>query len=116
MFAFSHYYYCNWFFGVLKYIMSLFVLNTKKERKKRFMHELGVLCHAVKTVSEIAEKNKIKCIKFMTLEVGESSSFVPAFLEKLFPVATENFPLLKNAQLRIRMAPGNGLIIKEIGY
>ncbi|MBO5401626.1 MAG: hydrogenase maturation nickel metallochaperone HypA [Clostridia bacterium] len=80
------------------------------------MHELGVLCHAVKTVSEIAEKNKIKCIKFMTLEVGESSSFVPAFLEKLFPVATENFPLLKNAQLRIRMAPGNGLIIKEIGY
>ena len=80
------------------------------------MHELGVLCHAVKTVSEIAKKNKIKRIKFMTLEVGESSSFVPVFLEKLFPVAIENFPLFKKAELRIQTAPGSGLVIKEIGY
>lgn len=80
------------------------------------MHELGVLCHAVKTVSEIAEKHGLKRIKFMTLEVGEQSSFVPVFFEKLFPVAIENFPLLKKTQLRIVTAPGNGLIIKEIGY
>ena len=63
------------------------------------MHELGVLCHAVKTVSDIAEKNNIEKIKFMTLEVGLESSFVPAFFEKLFPAATENFPLLKDAEL-----------------
>ena len=80
------------------------------------MHELGVLCHAVKTVSDIAEKNNIEKIKFMTLEVGSESSFVPAFFEKLFPAATENFPLLKDSELRIQTVSGNGLIIKEIGY
>jgi Zn finger protein HypA/HybF involved in hydrogenase expression len=80
------------------------------------MHELGVLCHAVKTVSDIAEKNNIEKIKFMTLEVGSESSFVPAFFEKLFPAATENFPLLKDAELRIQTVSGKGLIIKEIGY
>ena len=80
------------------------------------MHELGVLCHAVKTVSDIAEKNNIEKIKFMTLEVGTESSFVPAFFEKLFPAAIENFPLLKDAELRIQTVSGKGLIIKEIGY
>ena len=101
---------------MLKYNLLVYMQICKKQKGDKTMHELGVLCHAVKTVSEIAEKNKIKCIKFMTLEVGESSSFVPAFLEKLFPVAIENYPLLKKAQLRIQMAPGSGLIIKEIGY
>ncbi len=80
------------------------------------MHELGVLRHALKTVCDIAEKHNIKCIKFITLEVGEASSVVPAFLKKLFPVAIESVPLFSNAQLRIVRAPGNGLIIKEIGY
>ena len=80
------------------------------------MHELGVLCHAVKTVSDIAEKNNIEKIMFMTLEVGTESSFVPAFFEKLFPAAIENFPLLKDAELRIQTVSGKGLIIKEIGY
>ena len=43
------------------------------------MHELGVLCRAVKKVSEIAEKNNISAVKHMTLEVGEESTFVPIF-------------------------------------
>lgn len=80
------------------------------------MHELGVLCQAVKTVKGIAEKNRIKLIKFITLEVGEASGFVPVFLEKLFPVASDGLELLKGAELRILMAPGKGLVIKEIGY
>ena len=80
------------------------------------MHELGVLRHAVKTVTAIAEKNNIKKIKHITLEVGRESDFVPMFLEKLFPVATDGFPLMKGAQLRLEMVPGRGLQIKEIGY
>ncbi len=80
------------------------------------MHELGVLCHAVKTVNAIAIEKGIKKVKFITLEVGKNSTFVPVFFEKLFPVAIENLPLMKDAELRIEMSPGKELLIKEIGY
>ena len=56
------------------------------------MHELGVLCQIVKKVNQVALDNQINQVKHITLEVGEASSFVPIFLEKLFPVAVENFP------------------------
>ncbi len=80
------------------------------------MHELGVLLQAVKTASSAATKNNIARVKHMTLEVGEDSTFVPAFFEKLWPVAIENFPVMAGAELKIQMSPGAGLIIKEIGY
>ena len=80
------------------------------------MHELGVLCQVVKKVSAIAEENKIPAIKHITLEVGTESTFVPVFLEKLFPVATDGMDLFKNSELRLSMVPGKNLIIKEIGY
>ncbi len=80
------------------------------------MHELGVLCNAVETVSRIALKHGIEKIKFMTLEVGRESGFVPAFFEKLFPAAKDKFPVFDFADLKIEMADGKGLLIKEIGY
>lgn len=80
------------------------------------MHELGVLCEAVNMVNRIAEQNQIKRVKHMTLEVGEDSGYVPAFFEKLFPVAIDSLPLMKDAQLRICMAKGRGLLVKDIGY
>ena len=80
------------------------------------MHELGVLCQAVKTVDRIAKRNHVRRVKYITLEVGETSGYVPAFFEKLFPVAIDRFPVMKNAELRIQMAPGEGLLIREIGY
>jgi len=80
------------------------------------MHELGVLRQAVKTVSRVAAQNQIQKIKHITLEVGTESTFVPLYLEKLFPVATDDVPLMSGADLRIRMVPGNRLVIGEIGY
>ena len=80
------------------------------------MHELGVLNNAVRTVSDVAQKNNIKRIKFITLEIGEESSFVPVFFEKLFPVAIDGLPLFDGAQLNMETVPGKSLIIKEIGY
>lgn len=80
------------------------------------MHELGVLCQITNKVSKIASENGIKSVKHITLEVGEASSFVPVFLEKLFPIAVEKFPVLSNAALKILKVPGKGLVIKEIGY
>jgi Zn finger protein HypA/HybF involved in hydrogenase expression len=80
------------------------------------MHELGILKHAIKTVNDISEKNDIEKIKFITLEVGKDSSFVPIFFEKLFPVAIEGMERFQNAILNIEVVDGKGLIIKEIGY
>lgn len=80
------------------------------------MHELGVLTQVVRTVSRIADQNKITKIKHITLDVGSESSFVPVFLEKLYPVAIDQITLLKDSKLIIRMVPGTGLQIKDIGY
>ena len=80
------------------------------------MHELGVLRHIMKTVNGIAEKNRIASVKFIMLEVGALSGYVPAYLTKLYPVAADPYPALRNAELRITMVSGKGLTIKEIGY
>lgn len=80
------------------------------------MHELGVLYQTVRAVGRIAQEHKIQTVKHITLEVGTESTYVPAFLEKLFPVAVDQVAVMKDAELRIEMAPGRGLLIKEIGY
>ena len=80
------------------------------------MHELGVLTQIVRTVSRVAEENKIKKIKHISLNVGNESSFVPIFLEKLYPVAIDQSELLQGSKLIIHMVPGSGLQIKDIGY
>ena len=80
------------------------------------MHELGVLRSAVKTVEQVARQNQVDKIRFVTLEVGESSSFVPEYLEKLFPIAIDGFSMFEGAQLKLATVPGTQLVIKEIGY
>ena len=80
------------------------------------MHELGVLRYVVRTVGGIAEKNRIGSVKHITLEVGEESGYVPFYLEKLFPVAVDAYPVMQNARLKICMVPGKGLQIRDIGY
>ena len=85
------------------------------ERGKK-MHELGVLCQIVKKVNRVAEEHKISHIKHITLEVGEASSFIPVFLEKLFPAAVESFPAFHSCTLKIEKTEGKGLVIKDIGY
>ena len=80
------------------------------------MHELGVLRSAVKTVEQVARQNQVDKIRFVTLEVGESSSFVPEYLEKLFPIAIDGFSMFEEAQLKLATVPGTQLVIKEIGY
>ena len=80
------------------------------------MHELGILYQTVRSVGRIAVKNRIQKIIHITLEVGMESTYVLAYLKKLFPVAIDQEPLMKGAQLRIEMVPGRGLLIKEIGY
>lgn len=79
------------------------------------MHELGVLCQAVRLVEEKAIACGMDKVKYMTLEVGQDSGYVPVFFEKLFPVAVDRVPRLKNAQLIIETVPGHGLAVREFG-
>ena len=80
------------------------------------MHELGVLLEAVKTVDKMAKKHGIRKVKHMTLEVGTESGYLPIFFHKLFPVAVEHFPRMRNAELKTCDVEGKGLTIKEFGY
>ena len=80
------------------------------------MHELGVLKTAINTVSATAAQHNIQRIKFITLEVGADSTYVPTFMEKLYPVAIDGIPLFQDSQLKLVTVPGKGLVIKEIGY
>ena len=80
------------------------------------MHELGVLYQVLRHVDRIANEKCIRKVKHITLEVGTESTYVPMYLEKLFPVAADRFPVVSGARLRIQMAPGRSLLIKDIGY
>ena len=80
------------------------------------MHELAILRQVIKTVNNIAVSNGITQVKFITLEVGTESTYVPLFFTKLFPAATDSYPCLQQAELRINSVSGKGLTIKEIGY
>lgn len=77
---------------------------------------MGVLRQIVKTVGRVMEQNQIRRVKYIELEVGETSGFVPYYLTKLFPVAADAYPALQRTELRISMVSGKGLLIKEIGY
>ena len=80
------------------------------------MHELGVLRYVVKTVARVAKENLIKEVKFITLEVGNESSYVPHYLHKLFPIAIRYYPEIGTPELKLLEVSGRGLQIKEIGY
>ncbi|MBQ2755121.1 MAG: hydrogenase maturation nickel metallochaperone HypA [Oscillospiraceae bacterium] len=80
------------------------------------MHELGVLTRALERVQRTADEAGIEQVKTVTLEVGKSSSFVPAYFVKLYPAARELYTATKNSELKIEMVTGNGLFIKEIAY
>ena len=44
------------------------------------MHELSVVFHIIKMVKEEAEKNNVKHVNRVKLEVGEVSTVVPYYL------------------------------------
>jgi hydrogenase nickel incorporation protein HypA/HybF len=73
------------------------------------MHEIGVLEEAVRTVERIAKDNQIDKIRFITLEIGELTGYLPVFFEKYFPVVVENRPALKNAELRMQIVKGQAI-------
>ena len=81
------------------------------------MHELGILRLAARTAVRAAEQNGVRHIKFLTLEIGSESGYVPLYFEKYFPIIREEYPPLETAELRMETVPGGRrLLVKEIGY
>lgn len=72
------------------------------------MHEIGVLFEVVKTVEKFARKNDVKEIQTLVLQIGELSSMIPKYMEKLYPGAIEG-TILDGSRLKIEVIPANSL-------
>ncbi len=73
------------------------------------MHEIGALYQAAKTVDGIAKEHHIEQIKYITLEIGELTGFLPVFFEKYFPVVAEDFPVMRDAELKLHVVRGEAV-------
>lgn len=73
------------------------------------MHELPVLVKTIETVEGVAARNDVRRIAYVTLEVGELTGYLPVFFERYWPVATEDKPLFRGSELRIREVRGQAL-------
>lgn len=71
------------------------------------MHELGILMEVIRTVEKFAAENRIKRIEALVLQIGEISSVIPEYMEKVYPTAVEG-SLLETADLKIEILPANG--------
>ncbi|MBZ9685516.1 hydrogenase maturation nickel metallochaperone HypA [Clostridium estertheticum] len=72
------------------------------------MHELGVVFEIIKTVENFAEKNRLKKIDTLVLQIGELSSMIPRYIEACYPAAVEG-TLLQETELKIEILPGNAI-------
>ncbi|HAR84572.1 MULTISPECIES: hydrogenase maturation nickel metallochaperone HypA [Clostridium] len=75
------------------------------------MHELGVVIEVVKTVENFAEKNGLKKIDTIVLQIGELSSMIPKYIESCYPVAVDG-TRLQDTKLKIEILPGNAICKK----
>lgn len=72
------------------------------------MHEIGVLFEVVNSVEKFAEKNNVKKIDTLILQIGELSSMIPKYMKNLYPMAVEG-TILKDSELEIEILPANAL-------
>lgn len=75
------------------------------------MHEIGVMIEVVKVVENFAEKNGIRKIEKLVLQIGELSSMIPKYIEDCYPAAVEG-TILQDTKLAIEVLPGNGICKK----
>lgn len=73
------------------------------------MHEIGALHQAVKLVDKVARENQVDKVTYITLEIGELTGFLPVFFEKYFSVVAEEFPIVKDTELRMSIVRGQAV-------
>ena len=69
------------------------------------MHELGTISYVIRTVERIAHENQLTVVASVTLEVGEVSGIIPAYLTDYWQYARKKTELLQNTELKIEKLP-----------
>lgn len=70
------------------------------------MHELGVVFHVIKKVEEVALENDITEVASVTLEIGEVSTVIEAYLQKCWKWSVEKkSTFLQNTKLIVEKIP-----------
>ena len=65
------------------------------------MHELGTVIYVIEQVEKIAAENKLTSVNSITLQVGEVSAIIPAYLADFWKFARKRSELLKETELKI---------------
>ena len=69
------------------------------------MHELGLVNYVVEQVSKIAEEQNVSKINSVTLQFGEVSGIVPAYLQDYWQWYTKKFPVFEGSKLKTEEIP-----------
>ncbi|MEG1461156.1 MAG: hydrogenase maturation nickel metallochaperone HypA, partial [Oscillospiraceae bacterium] len=69
------------------------------------MHELGIISAILKTLDQICIDEELTSIEQITLEVGELSGVVPAYIEDCYPAAVYKTPY-EDMKLKMEVVPG----------
>ena len=69
------------------------------------MHELGLVNYVVKEVDKIAKENGISKVKSVTLEFGEVSGIVTAYLYDYWNWYSKKFPIFEGSSLYCEEIP-----------
>jgi len=64
------------------------------------MHELGIVFHIIKTIEEVAEEQHLSKVSSVTVEVGEVSTVIPAYLEDCWDWACKKSELMNGCTLK----------------
>lgn len=69
------------------------------------MHELGVVFHIMDTLEEVARENNVTRISRVTVEIGEVSTVIPAYLTDCWSWAIQKKPLLADCRMDVEILP-----------
>lgn len=88
--------------------------NIINRRRKRVtdMHEIGLLYSIAETAEKCAEENKASSVESIWVEVGELAGVLPDIFTGYFRYVADQYPLLKQAELKIRTIPGEAVCMK----
>lgn len=69
------------------------------------MHELGVVFQVIKSVENVVADNDVTEVKSVTLELGEVSTVIPAYLTDCWKWAVKRSEVMTDAELIIETIP-----------
>lgn len=69
------------------------------------MHELGIVFHILDTLEQVAKDNELDSIQSVTIEVGEVSAVIPAYLTDCWQWATKKKQKFTDCEMLVETLP-----------